>query len=174
MKNEFFKVGLPRIIPRPSQVAYSSIQAHRSDFLYETTTQRVYDVGAAAIKNLDDQLSILKARAAVRGILKYGTAVGAGILVGTALSNGPQAPIMALLTTTMATMAVAASEEADKRLWRTLPGEIHIARLWLEPGEYTINMESFDDQGNLIRTSPPQVLTLSNGETRFLTQRILD
>ena len=169
-----FKVGLPEIVLRPSHVAYSSIQAIRSDSLYETTTQRVYDVGAAAKKNLDDQLSILKARAAVRGMLKYGTAAGAGILVGTLLSQGPSAPIMALLTTTMASMAVAATEEVDNRIWRTLPGEIHIARLWLEPGEYTINMESFDYEGNILQTSPPQILTVSKGETHFLTQRILD
>ena len=171
---KFFKVGLPRIVLRPSHVAYSSIQALGSDSLYETTTQRVYDVGAAAKKNLEDQLSTLKARAAVRGMLKYGTAAGAGLLVGTLLGQGPQAPVMALLTATMASMAVAATEEVDKRIWRTLPGEIHIARLWLEPGEYTIHMESFDYEGNNVRTSPPQVLTLSKGETRFITQRVLD
>ena len=169
-----FKVGLPQIVLRPSHVAYSSIQALRSDSLYETTTQRVYDVGAAAKKNLDDQLSTLKARAAIRGMLKYGTAAGAGIVVGTLLGHGPSAPVMALLTTTMASMAMAATEEVDSRIWRTLPGEIHIARLWLEPGEYTINMESFDYEGNKVRTSPPQILTLSKGETRFITQRILD
>ena len=31
-----------------------------------------------------------------------------------------------------------ASEEADKRSWRTLPDEIHLARAWVSPGEYRV------------------------------------
>ena len=71
-------------------------------------------------------------------------------------------------------MIVIASEEADIRTWQTLPGEIQIGRLWLPPGEYTITMDSFDGQGEKLRTSSPHRIKLSKGETRFLTQRILD
>ena len=41
-------------------------------------TERVYDLGATAKKNLDDQFPTLMVRAAARGALKYGAAQGIG------------------------------------------------------------------------------------------------
>ena len=165
--------ALPRLIPHPSQVAYSTIQAQQPGRYFETTTQPVYDVGAVAQKNLDDQFPTLMVRAAARGALKYGAAQGIGHGVRASM-QGNEAQLIAFLATGVATMLAIASEEADIRTWHTLPGEIQIGRLWLKPGEYTITMESFDQGGYSVNTSVPQVLRLSRGETRFLTQRILD
>ena len=34
-----------------------------------------------------------------------------------------------------------ASEEADKRSWQTLPDEIHLARIWVPPGDYRVQSQ---------------------------------
>jgi len=172
-QGQVVRVALPRSVPHPSQVAYSTVQAKQSGSHYETTTERVYDLGATAKKNLDDQFPTLMVRAAARGALKYGAAQGIGHGVRSSM-KGNEGQLIGFLATAIATMVVIASEKADIRTWQTLPGEIQIGRLWLTPGEYTITMDSFDRQGEKLGTSTPHLLSLSKGETRFLTQRILD
>lgn len=172
-QGQVVRVALPRLVPHPSEVAYTRVQAKQSDLKYEATTERVYDLGAAAKKNLDDQFPTLIVRAAARGALKYGAAQGIGHGARASM-NGNEAQLVGLLATAIATMLVIASEEADIRTWQTLPGEIQIGRLWLTPGEYTIHLDSFDKEGKLLSSSPPHIFSLSNGETRFVTQRILD
>jgi hypothetical protein len=172
-QGQIVRVALPQLIPHQSQVAYSTVRAGQPGSQYETITERVYDIGATAKKNLDDQFPTLMVRAAARGALKYGAAQGLGQGVRASI-NGTEAQLVGALATAIATMMVIASEEADIRTWQTLPGEIQIGRLWLPPGEYTITMDSFDHEGNQLATSSPYLLSLSPGETHFHTQRILD
>lgn len=172
-QGQVVRVALPQLVPQPSRVAYSTVRADQPGSHYETITERVYDVGATAKKNLDDQFPTLMVRAAARGALKYGAAQGIGQGVRASI-KGDEAQLVGLLATAIATMLVIYSEEADIRNWRTLPGEIQIGRLWLPPGEYTISMDSFDHEGEKLSTSSPYFLSLSTGETHFLTQRVLD
>jgi hypothetical protein len=172
-QGQIVRVALPQLVPHQSQVAYSTVRTEQSGSPYETMTERVYDVGATAKKNLDDQFPALMVRAAARGAIKYGVAQGIGQGVRASI-NGNEAQLVGLLATAIATMMVIASEEADIRNWQTLPGEIQIGRLWLPPGMYTITIDSFDQEGEKLSTSPPYRFSLSTGETRFLTQRILD
>jgi len=172
-QGQIVRVALPQLVSHPSQVAYSTVQAEQPGAHYETMTERVYDVGAIAKKNLDDQFPSLMVRAAARGALKYGAAQGIGHGARASV-NGRDAQWVGFLATAIATMVVIASEGADIRNWQTLPGEIQIGRLWLTPGEYTITMDSFDHEGEKLNTSSPYLLSLSTGETRFITQRILD
>ena len=173
LQGQIVRVALPQLIPHQSQVAYTIVKAKQGSLEHQTTTERVYDVGAAAKKNLDDQFPSLLVRAAARGAIKYGAAQGIGHGARASV-NGNEGQLVGLLATAIATMVVIYSEEADIRNWQTLPAEIQIARLWLSPGEYTITMDSFDEQGEQLATSSPFRLSLSTGDTRFLTQRILD
>ena len=172
-QGQIVRVALPRSVSHPSQVAYSTVQAKQNGTHYETMTEQVYDLGAAAKKNLDDQFPTLMVRAAARGALKYGAAQGIGHGVRSSM-DGNEGQLIGALATAIATMAVIASEEADIRTWQTLPGEIQFGRLWLAPGKYTITMDSYDGKGKKLRASSPHHITLSAGETRFLTQRILE
>ncbi len=171
-QGQIVRVALPQLVTHQSQVAYSTVRAEQTGSQYETMTERVYDVGATAKKNLDDRFPTLIVRAAARGALKYGAAQGIGQGVRGSM-NGNDAQLVGALATAIATMMVIASEEADIRSWQTLPGEIQIGRLWLPPGDYAVTVETFDQEGKPLSTSS-HVLSLSTGETHFLTQRILD
>jgi hypothetical protein len=172
-QGQIVRVALPQLVPHDSQVAYTTVRAEREELQYQTNTERVYNVGAAAKKNLDDQFSTLMIRAAARAVLKYGAAQGLGQGVRASI-NSRNAQLVGALAASIATMMVIATEQADIRNWKTLPGEIQVARLWVPPGDYVLTMDSFDHKGKPLATSSPYHLSLSRGETRFLTQRILD
>ena len=50
-------------------------------------------------------------------------------------------PLVGLIVGSLGKAWAIASEEADKRSWRTLPDEIHIARLWVPPGDYDVRTQ---------------------------------
>jgi len=64
-----------------------------------------------------------------------------------------------------------ATEEADIRSWRMLPGEIQLARIWLEPGDYSVAINSGQIQVNAKDSAYSPGLHLEGGETRLLIQR---
>jgi uncharacterized protein len=60
-----------------------------------------------------------------------------------------------------------ASEESDKRSWRTLPDEIHVARTWVSPGDYRVGTAA---SGTGVST---KTLSLRAGETSIVIQRVM-
>jgi hypothetical protein len=60
-----------------------------------------------------------------------------------------------------------ASEESDKRSWRTLPDEIHLARAWVSPGSYRVGAPT------ATTAAPTKSLELRAGETALVIQRVV-
>ena len=50
----------------------------------------------------------------------------------------------------IANIAVDATENADLRSWRTMPGYCYVGEFNLEPGKYDIEIKFFDEFNNLI------------------------
>jgi uncharacterized protein len=70
-------------------------------------------------------------------------------------------------------MIAVASEEADKRSWRTLPDEIQLAQLWVPAGDYTLRLRTVGEDGTLVTEESARYLTLRAGETKIFTERVL-
>jgi hypothetical protein len=66
-----------------------------------------------------------------------------------------------------------ASEEADKRSWQTLPDEIHLARLWVPPGQYQAHFRGSGQSNDPVGMEMTRRLTLGSGQTVFLLQRVM-
>jgi uncharacterized protein len=66
-----------------------------------------------------------------------------------------------------------ASEEADKRTWRTLPDEIQIARLWAPPGEYELRTRYAGRDAGHIGRDVVKIVTIRSGETKLFSERVL-
>ena len=60
-----------------------------------------------------------------------------------------------------------ASEESDKRSWRTLPDEIHLARVWVPPGSYRVAAQES------ATAATAKSLALRAGDTAVVIQRIV-
>ena len=94
--------------------------------------QRIYDIHAVAEKTLADEYDSLVLRAVARTAMKM--AAAEGIAIGARAAAGKNnRDWVGPLVGGLARVFALATEEADIRSWRTLPGEVQFARIWLEP-----------------------------------------
>ncbi|HJT21677.1 MAG TPA: hypothetical protein VJ746_14460 [Nitrospira sp.] len=162
------RVALPRLVAQKTQVAADPVALVPDGGTPITArTELVQNVTALAEKALSERLPAMTVKAVARAALKYSMAEGAAR--GAEQASGKDGAWVGLLVSLLAHGYAVASEEADKRSWRTLPDEIHLARLWVPPGAYHARGTSFSG-GNASGGRP---LSLAAGETVFLVQRVL-
>jgi len=163
------RVALPRLVPQKSQVAVDTVTlVPESGNPLTVRTELVQNVTAMADKALSERMAGITVKALARAAFKFSLAEGAtrGAQQGAGKDAAPWVGLaVGLLTHGLAV----ASEEADKRSWRTLPDEIHLARLWVPPGQYQLQGPSWTGEKSL----GTKTVILGPGETRFLIQRVL-
>jgi hypothetical protein len=167
------RVALPRLVPRPTKVAYSTIQLTDGTNTFNAHSERLYDISAVAEKNLDDGYNGLVLRAVARTAMKMAAAEGIGIGARAAVNKNSQNWV-GLLAVILARIAVLASEEADIRSWRMLPGEIQLARLWIPAGSYSVMVNAVDHQGMVMGGQKTEQLDFQSGEVRLLLRQHLE
>ena len=160
------RVALPRLAPRRAKTAYSTIQLTDGTTTFNAHSQRMYDIGAVAEKNLDDGYKRLVLRAVARTAMKMAAAEGIGIGVRSVAHKNSQDWI-GLVALILARIFVLATEEADIRSWRMLPGEIHLTRLWIPAGSYSVMMNAVDHQGRVIGSPKTEHIDFNIGEVRL-------
>jgi hypothetical protein len=133
-----------------------------------STTARgvlVEDVGAIAVRNLDDRVLRTRARAIARAVVKYLLSQKIG---DAAEKNNEN---WGFLVKTILQAASAATEVADKRSWRTLPDHIAMARLSLPAGDHSLTLRFLDDQGTALETRTISVVKVTPGRKTVLITR---
>ncbi len=150
------KLALPQYRSRGQPFAYArvSIESHSA------TTSRVVNVDAMAMKSLESRMPAITARAVARMIAKDSVAKAAA---GDQRSGGQALAGLAV------NLAAVFTERADTRSWFTLPGEIHLARIALPPGNYRGRIEFYGRGGSVLQSSEFQV-TLGKGEKRYMSR----
>jgi len=161
------RIALPRFTMQKQSRTFDTIQIRNPTTVISTQTQRLYDVQAVAEKTLADEYDSLVLRAVARTAMKMSAAEG--IALGTRAAAGKNnrdwiGPLVGGLARALAL----ATEEADIRSWRMLPGEIQLARIWLTPGEYSVAIDSRQIPLPETGFGPGQHLQLHEGEIRFL------
>ncbi len=63
------------------------------------------------------------------------------------------------------------SERADLRSWQTLPAEIRVARLTLDPGDYQLRVEHLAGDGSTLESSDLGFRSVEAGNTYFFVSR---
>ncbi len=166
------RVAVPRLVESKTSVAYSRVDLSGPAGPAEATTELVHDIGATAEKALDERLPAIATKAVARAATKFALAEGARYGAGKAAGEDA-GPVIGALVGILAKWIAVASEEADKRSWRTLPDEIQLARLWMPPGEYELSVQAVNRRGTQIGTASSRSLTLQQGEARFVVERVL-
>jgi hypothetical protein len=160
----YVRVAFPRFEPRPTDVAYAKISlAGTEGAVVSGKTEPVEDISAIAEKNLEDRIGRIRAKAIARAVSKYLAGRTARKEIG-----GSGGEIVGIL----ANVYSVASEQADKRSWRTLPGMIRMARLAVKPGKYTVSAEYYSFDQRVIGRKTFEV-TLKAGEKRFISNRMV-
>jgi hypothetical protein len=166
------RVALPRLVPRKTQVPYEQMTL-TNDAGYATTVRSVLaqNLTALAERTLSDRMPGITMKALARAATKY--TLAEGMTRGAQQAVGRDAAPWVGLAVGLITKGFAvASEEADKRIWETLPDEIHIARSWVTPGRYEVSVRPAGT-GPGQRQDGNRTLDLTGGQTAFVIQRVM-
>lgn len=167
------RVALPTLVAQKTQVAFDELTLVGEAGSFATRTELVQNLSTLAEKNLADRFKTITLKAVARATVKYALAEGVGR--GAYAAAGKDAgPLVGLLVGSLAKVLAVASEEADTRSWRTLPDEIHIARLSAPPGEYQLRLRPISRGSGAVGPESVRTITLKAGETTFVTERILN
>jgi len=124
-KEALVRVAFPQFVPRP-QVVLSAEAAVKGKPYAGFEAQ---NLNAIAYKNLENKNGLIKLKAIARAAAKYWASM--------AVSDNGKNEGMALL----ANIYSMASEQADTRSWRTLPGSFFIVRVPLPQGRAEVNLK---------------------------------
>ncbi len=167
------RVALPRLVPRKTTVAFEQVSLGGADKAYGTHTELVQDVSALAAKQFSDQFNSVAMKSVARAAVKYMAAEGVARGARAAAGRDTAGQLIALLVGSLAKALAISTEEADKRIWQTLPDEIHVARLWVPPGSYELLVRPIGRGGGPIGREAVHAVTLRAGETKFFTERVM-
>lgn len=172
LNGHIVRVALPTLVPQKTQTAYGEVTASSANGTFGTKTELVHNLTALAEKSLADRLAAISMKAVARAVVKFALAEGVGR--GAQAAAGKDAgPLVGMLVGIFAKAMAVASEEADKRSWRTLPDEIQLARLWLPPGEYELRVRSIGRSGGVVGREMIRSVRLQSGEMKWLIERVL-
>lgn len=172
LNGHIVRIAIPTLVSQKTQVAYGQMTLTGQAGSYNAKTELMQNVTAVAERSLSDRLAGISVKAAARAVVKYGLAegVGRGVQVAAGKDTGP---LIGLVVGSLAKAWAIASEEADKRTWRTLPDEIQIAKLWVPPGEYEFKTQYPGRDAGHIGRDVVKTLTIRSGETKLFSERVL-
>ena len=136
-----YQVNRPRC--RQSKVIVES-RPHR----WDADTELMEDINAIAVKNLKDREIRITAKTIARGVSKQA-----------AIREFEDERVQQVLNI-INTLIV---EQADKRTWRTLPGEIRLSRIFLPEGEYNVYVSQCGGSRKRV-----EHVNLKEGEIKFV------
>jgi hypothetical protein len=162
------RVALPKLIPQKTQVPVDTVSLIPEQGAPVTIrTELAQDVTALADKALSERMVGIATKAVARAAFKYSVAEGATVGAQHAV-GGDAGPWVGLAVGLLAKGFAVASEEADKRSWRTLPDEIHLARTWVSPGVYRLQKAPATGVATSSKT-----ISVRAGESAVVIQRVI-
>lgn len=170
IQGQLIRVAFPKFVPQKSEIAYADVSLIPQDGGHgiDKRTVLIEDITAIAVRNLNDRFTRIAAKAVARAAVKKVLAVA--IQQKAEKEGGPMA---GLLAGVVANAAAFATEQADKRSWRTLPDEIQLARITAPPGTYNVHIKYVGKNGGIISQKVIPNITIKAGEKKFLSNRIL-
>lgn len=150
------KIAFPKFVERPMGCTESAlVLSDNNGNEVRAGSELVEDITGIATKNLADRKGRVVAKAIARAIAKQ-IAVNAA-----AKQADSQAGKLGMKI--FGTILAAATEVADVRSWRTLPGRIYMARSFVPEGSYTVKAEYCGKTMTLA-----EGIELAPGQTRFV------
>lgn len=144
----------------------SSPACSSSQMIVESETESVTrkallfeDINKIALRTLDDRKARIWAKTIARAIAKQ-IAINA---TAKAVEDQAGGVWGAVTKIGMNVANTAALEKADTRTWRTLPGEIYLARAYVPAGSYTVSVEQCAGYKKSLKT-----VTVKPGQTQFV------
>jgi len=161
------KIVFPRFRKRSNSVGYAKVSLKSAKGkVISTRTFEAENIEAIAIKNLDDRIGRIRAKAIARASAKF---LATAVAQQEASKRGGQ--IAGLLVGLVGNVAAAATETIDQRSWRLLPASIHMGRLLAPPGTYQVTIQYYNRNGQPMETRQMGVINIRPGQKTFLNNR---
>ena len=147
-------IAFPRMETDPPACGGGRLVLRSGPTTIESKLELVEDINRIALKNLDDRKGRVITKTVARAVAKQVVIEG----ISNQGDDGMQSTIATILN--LINMAV---ERADTRSWRTLPGEIHMARVSVPPGVYAVGVIRCGQPRQDLRT-----LRIEPGRTQYM------
>ncbi|MCL2025317.1 MAG: hypothetical protein FWG92_00735 [Leptospirales bacterium] len=160
---------IPYFVARTDAVKHLQIKA--GDRTFRTTM--LEDISSTAIKNLQDDYTMLRAKVAASLVVKAAASIAAGVVAKEIASRAGAGSFSGLIGTIAGAgtgTALFASMKPDLRCWRTLPAKLHLGRTFLPPGKHTVTIEYIGDGTQNIQQRD---IEIKKGEKTFFNIRTL-
>ncbi|MFH1784532.1 MAG: hypothetical protein ABH868_06535 [bacterium] len=132
-------IAFPKFVPSPYSIFISEVQV--GDEIHRT--ELVQDIGAIAVKNMEDRKGRMFFKSVARAAIKFALAKGAERKI----KEKTKSEVAQWILTKAVKTASALTEKADKRSWRTLPDQIRMSRVSLPGGTYPVEVTFVDKKG---------------------------
>ncbi|MDX1699461.1 MAG: hypothetical protein R3250_02525 [Melioribacteraceae bacterium] len=138
-----FKFSFPEMIAYPSEVKKIEVYA---DSVKLGRLELLENMNNVAIKTFQSSKTITFFKTVTRAILKgIGTAA-----LGRTIKSETKDDFLGDILVGIANAAVDATENADLRSWRTMPGFCYVGEFEMRPGRYNIEIKFYDEFNNII------------------------
>lgn len=161
------QLAFPKYEPRFYQTESAFFTARgENNKTYKSRTQLGENISAIAKENLENRKVRVIAKAIATSAGKYLIERKEGETIRKKYGDGAEAGFKIL-----SDLFNIFSSRADLRSWQTLPSEIRIARLLLEPGEYTLSVTNLDSQNRTLNEIDLGKVTVIAGQKIFFIVR---
>ena len=150
-------VAAPELQDQPGPIGGARVSAGTGDG--HAVTSCISDLNREARITFDAEKPTIFFKTILRGLTKYLASRGAE-------EAGGQLAKLA------ANIFGAVTETADTRSWLTLPENVHLARLSLEPGIYDLRVDILDHGGQVLSTATITQVEVRAGDWTFISRRI--
>ncbi|MBQ26568.1 MAG: hypothetical protein CMH81_00270 [Nitrospiraceae bacterium] len=162
-----FSVALPKFDSQPSKVNHTEISLIGGGKTKTVRTVLMEDVTEIAKQDLDDRLVWESSRAVARAALKFALVKAAEREVAQATDKKDLGRLVGFI----ATLAGSITEQVDIRSWRTLPDEIQLARVRVQPGTYELHVRHVGRNGKVLDEKAFPSVEIAIGELKVLSHR---
>ena len=160
-------VTFPKFVDRPYAIARMKPTA--AGALEISRPELVEDIGAIAEKDLADRIVRIRARTIARAAIKYALQKGAEEAARQA--GGEYAGLIQAVIQIAGNVGRYASEQADKRVWSTLPDQIWMSSVVLPEGTHDLSVDFLNAQQIIVESRVIPGLQVAPGTRQFVIVR---
>jgi hypothetical protein len=162
------RVAYPEFVAKPALFA-GAVLRHR-DSGQVVRSEKMEDVAAIAVRNLEDRMGRIRGKAIARAVGKF--AAAHAVQKGGTYAEGTAGGVL-YATGALLKISSLLMEEADNRSWVTLPASVHVAEMALPAGDHTLDLELVTAMEAVMVRQTVKV-SVEPGRATFLTLRSLD
>lgn len=165
---DLVSVAFPKFVPR--RYAITSMEPRAARATRMTGPELVEDIGAIAVRDLEDRKTRIYAKAIARAAIKY--AIQRGLMrAAREARDGEGGDLLVVGTQILGNFARFASEQADRRVWSSLPDEIWMSQMILPAGRHDVEVDFLDAREEVVETRFLPEVEIAAGERRFVVLR---